>query len=56
LSENLKAEVFKTLDSLILFGDIINLFTIKFTEAEIQMINTTISLEGEDLDKEKGEE
>lgn len=46
--DDLKKEVFDTLDSLSLFADILGLFTLDFAEAELTILNAMNEEEEED--------
>ncbi|KAA3627409.1 MAG: hypothetical protein DWQ02_19890 [Bacteroidetes bacterium] len=46
--EDLKKEVFNTLDSLTLLGDIVELFTTKFIETEVKFLDTISNSENQD--------
>lgn len=46
--EDLKVEVFKTIDTLNLFAEVIDLFTVKFPASKGQMLGATIEHQGTD--------
>lgn len=51
----LKKEVFNTLNSMILVGDILDLFTIKFAQTELTFLDPDSHEEMEDIDDKEAE-
>lgn len=51
--EDLKKEVFNTLDTLQLLGDFADLFTAKFTETEVKFVDVVSDPDEEDKNSEK---
>ncbi len=48
--EDLKGEVFDTLNSMLLLGDLVDLFTVKFARTELNFLDPTIPGEWEEED------
>lgn len=54
--KDLKKEVFNTLDTITFFGDIVDLFTVKFSTSEANFLDLIGSDEAADKDSLKDEE
>lgn len=57
MPEDLKEEVFSTLDSITLFADIVDLFTTKFSMTEVEVIGmATEEIKTETIDKKEADD